>query len=152
MYWQTPQCPPRLHESGIRANFSHPNIIPPGPDALAGLRRDLEEHLELAKSYPGRVELSVGIHALYTTSPEMRAVCRDFAAEHNLIVQTHISETKRENDECLKATGKTPAELFDAEGLLNGRFLGAHGVWLSDSDRRLLVERGAAIAHCPPPT
>ena len=149
MYWQTPQCLRAFYESGIRANFSHPNIIPAGPEALAGLRRDLEEHLELAKSYPGRVELSVGIHALYTTSPEMRAVCRDFAAEHNLIVQTHISETKRENDECLKATGKTPAEVFDSEGLLNGRFLGAHGVWLSDSDRRLLVERGAAIAHCP---
>ena len=149
MYWQTPQCLRAFYESGIRANFSHPNIIPPGPEALAGLRRDLEEHLELAKSYPGRVELSVGIHALYTTSPEMRAVCRDFAAEHNLIVQTHVSETRRENDECLKATGKTPVEVFDSEGLLNGRFLGAHGVWLSDSDRRLLVERGAAIAHCP---
>ncbi|NCD23418.1 MAG: amidohydrolase [Spartobacteria bacterium] len=149
MYWQTPQCLRAFYESGIRANFSHPNIIPAGPEALAGLRRDLEVHLELAKSYPGRVELSVGIHALYTTSPEMRAVCRDFAAEHNLIVQTHISETQRENDECLKATGKTPAEVFDSEGLLNGRFLGAHGVWLSDSDRRLLVERGAAIAHCP---
>ena len=149
MYWQTPQCLRAFYESGLRANFSHPNIIPPGPEALAGLRRDLEEHLALAKSYPARIELSVGIHALYTTSPEMRAVCRDFAAEHNLIVQTHISETRRETDECLQTTGKTPAEVFDAEGLLNGRFLGAHGVWLSDSDRRLLVERGAAIAHCP---
>ena len=149
MYWQTPQCLRAFYESGLRANFSHPNIIPPGQPALDGLLRDLEEHLALAKSYPARIELAVGIHALYTTTPEMRAICRDFAAEHNLIVQTHVSETRRENDECLKTTGKTPVEVFDSEGLLNGRFLGAHGVWLSDSDRRLLVERGAAIAHCP---
>lgn len=149
MYWQTPQCLRAFYESGLRANFSHPNIIPPGPTALDGLRRDLEEHLALAQSYPARIELSVGIHALYTTAPEMRAICRDFAAEHNLLVQTHLSETRRETDECRQATGKTPAEVFDAEGLLNSRFLGAHGVWLSDSDRRLLVERGAAIAHCP---
>ena len=149
MYWHTPQCLRAFYESGIRANFSHPNIIPPGPDALNGLRRDLEEHLALAQSYPARIELSVGIHALYSTSPEMRAVCRDFAAEHNLIVQTHISETQRETDECLQSSGKTPAEVFDAEGLLNERFIGAHGVWLSDSDRELIVRRKAAIAHCP---
>ena len=149
MYWQTPQCFRAFYESGIRANFSHPNIIPPDPPALNGLRRDLEEHLALAQSYPARIALSVGIHALYTTSPEMRAVCRDFADEHDLIVQTHVSETKRETDECIQSTGKTPVEVFDAEGLLNERFVGAHGVWLTDSDRRLLVKRGAAIAHCP---
>ena len=149
MYWQTPQCLRAFYESGLRVNFSHPNIIPPGPEALAGLRRDLEEHLALAKSYPARVELSVGIHALYTTTPEMRAVCREFADAHDLVVQTHIAETKRETDECLAATGKTPAEVFDAEGLLTPRFLGAHGVWLTDADRALLVRRGAAIAHCP---
>jgi 5-methylthioadenosine/S-adenosylhomocysteine deaminase len=149
MYWQTPQCLRALYESGIRASFCHPNIIPPGPEALDALRRDLEEHLELARSYPSRIELAVGIHALYTTAPEMRAICRDFAADNDLIVHTHISETKRETDECLQATGKTPAELFDAEGLLNDRFIGAHGVWLSDSDRQLMVERKAAIAHCP---
>ena len=149
MYWQTPQCLRAFYESGIRVNFSHPNILPPGPEALASLQRDLETHLELAKSYPARVELSVGIHALYTTAPEMRAICRDFAAEHDLIVQTHLAETKRETDECRQATGKTPAEVFDAEGLLNSRFVGAHGVWLTDADRRLLVARGAALAHCP---
>ncbi len=149
MYWNTPQCLRAFYESGIRVNFSHPNIIPPGPEALASLRRDLDEHLALARSYPSRVQLSVGIHALYTTSPEMRAVCRDFANAHDLIVQTHLSETKRETDECLHATGKTPPEVFDAEGLLSDRFVGAHGVWLTDSDRQLLAQRGASLAHCP---
>ncbi len=149
MYWQTPQCMRAFYESGIRTCFCHPNIIPPGQAALDGLRRDLEEHLALAKSYPSRVELSVGIHALYTTSPEMRAICRDFAAENNLAVHTHLSETKRETNECIQSTGKTPAEVFDAEGLLNDRFIGAHGVWLTDSDRQLLAKRGASIAHCP---
>jgi 5-methylthioadenosine/S-adenosylhomocysteine deaminase len=149
MYWHTPQCLRAFHESGIRAHFCHPNIIPPGKDALDGLRRDLDEHLALARSYPERIELSVGIHALYTTSSDMRAICRRFADEHDLLVHTHISETRRETDECIEATGKTPAEVFDSEGLLNDRFIGAHGIWLSDSDRELMVRRGAAIAHCP---
>lgn len=149
MYWQTPQCLRAFYESGIRTCFCHPNILPPGQEALDTLQRDLEEHLALARSYPDRVELAVGIHALYTTAPEMRAVCRTFADEHDLLVHAHISETKRETGECVQATGKTPAELFEAEGLLNNRFIGAHGIWLSDSDRELLIERGAAIAHCP---
>lgn len=149
MYWQTPQCMRAIYESGIRTCFCHPNIIPPGPDALATLRRDLNEHLELAASYPSRVELAVGIHALYTTTPDMRAICREFAEANGLIVHAHLAETKRETDECVQSTGKTPVELFDAEGLLNDRFIGAHGVWLSDSDRQLLLDRNAALAHCP---
>lgn len=149
MYWQTAQCLRAFYESGIRTCFCHPNIIPPGSEALKALRQDLETHLELASSYPDRVELAVGIHALYTTSPEMRAVCRDFADAHQLILHTHISETQRETDECIESTGKTPAELFDAEGLLNERFIGAHGIWLTDSDRALLHNRQTALAHCP---
>jgi len=149
MYWQSPQCMRAFYESGIRTTFCHPNIIPPGPEALATLRQDLEQQLELTSSYPGRVEMAVGIHALYTTTPEMRTVCREFAQANDLIVHTHISETQRETDECIDSTGKTPAELFDAEGLLNERFIGAHGVWLTDSDRELLLERNAALVHCP---
>ena len=79
----------------------------------------------------------------------MRAVCRDFADTHDLLVQAHLSETRQEHEECRQATGKTPAEVFAAEGLLHDRFVGAHGVWLTDSDRALLAAHGAAIAHCP---
>lgn len=149
MYWHTSHCLRAFYESGIRVNFSPPDILSDASKALRDLQRDLETHLELAQSYPHRVELSVGIHALYTTTPESRAVCRDFADRHQLLIQTHLSETQRETDECLAATGKTPTEIFDSEGLLHERFLGAHGIWLSNSDRRLMVERGAAIAHCP---
>jgi len=149
MYWQTPQCMRAFYESGIRTTFCHPNIIPPGPEALDTLRKDLEQQMELTSSYPGRVDMAVGIHALYTTTPEMRAVCREFAQANDLIVHAHISETKRETDECVQSTGKTPTELFDAEGLLNDRFIGAHGVWLTDSDRQLLKQRNAALVHCP---
>ncbi len=149
MYWQSSECMRAIYESGIRTSFCHPNIIPPGPEALKTLREDLEQHLKLAASYPARVEMAVGIHALYTTTPEMRAVCREFAETHNLIVHAHLAETQRETDECVQSTGKTPVELFDAEGLLNDRFIGAHGVWLTDSDRQLLLDRNAALAHCP---
>ena len=149
MYWQTPQCLRAIYESGLRGCFCHPNILPPGPESLAALQHDLEEHLALAKSYPARVELAIGIHALYTTQPAMRAICRDFAAEHDLLVHAHVSETRRETDECIQATGKTPVELLASEGLLNNRFIGAHGVWLTDRDRQLLRDHQAAIVHCP---
>ena len=149
MYWQTPQCLRAFYESGLRVNFSHPNIIPPGQEALDNLHDDLAEHLALAKSYPNRVDFSVGIHALYTTTPAMRAICRDFADTHQLLVQAHLSETRQEHEECIQATGQTPTAVFAAEGLLNDRFVGAHGVWLTESDRALLATHGAAIAHCP---
>ena len=41
------------------------------------------------------------------------------------------------------------AALFDQAGLLRHRAVMAHGTCLTDSELRILAERGTAIAHCP---
>lgn len=41
------------------------------------------------------------------------------------------------------------ATLFDAAGLLRGRAVMAHATCLTDSELRLLADRGTAVAHCP---
>ena len=39
--------------------------------------------------------------------------------------------------------------LLAAEGVLEGRVLAAHAVWLNDTDLSLLAEHDVAVAHCP---
>ena len=43
----------------------------------------------------------------------------------------------------------TPTRLLESLGVLNGRTLGAHGVWLDDRDLEILQRRGTGLAHCP---
>ena len=39
--------------------------------------------------------------------------------------------------------------LLASEGVLDGRVLAAHAVWLDDEDMSLLAEHDVAVAHCP---
>ncbi len=61
----------------------------------------------------------------------------------------HLSETRKENDDLLAQRGMTPTALLEKLGVLNGRTLAAHGVWLSDADIAMLKSHGASVAHCP---
>ncbi len=73
------------------------------------------------------------------------------AARRGAFVQTHLSESGAEVA-AVKAAfpgSRSYAEVYDRAGLLGERTLLAHGVWLSDSERRLIVKRGAALVHCP---
>jgi 5-methylthioadenosine/S-adenosylhomocysteine deaminase len=39
--------------------------------------------------------------------------------------------------------------VLDSLGVLNGRTIVAHGVWLDDADVAILKARGTGVAHCP---
>ncbi|MDH5520384.1 MAG: amidohydrolase family protein, partial [Acidimicrobiia bacterium] len=45
--------------------------------------------------------------------------------------------------------GRPAAALLADAGAFVGRTVVAHGVWLDAEDRRILVEAGVAVAHCP---
>lgn len=96
------------------------------------------------------VSIGFGPHSLYDLSPEQLAEIGQRAQELDALVHIHLEETQHERDEVIaKWTGRTATELLADTGVLEGRVLGAHGVWLSESDQQLLGQAGAAIAHCP---
>jgi 5-methylthioadenosine/S-adenosylhomocysteine deaminase len=45
--------------------------------------------------------------------------------------------------------GATPAAVLDRWGILSGRTIAAHGVWISPSDMQILRKRNTGVAHCP---
>ena len=64
-------------------------------------------------------------------------------------VSVHISETIKENDDCLKNYGKTPVEFLDENGLLSDTTVAAHCVHLTEKDMKILADRGVWVAHNP---
>ena len=69
-------------------------------------------------------------------------------------MQTHVAENKDEVRWVaeLFPEARSYLDVYHRHRLLNERSVLAHGVWLDDTDRVLLRETGAQIAHSPAPT
>ncbi len=64
-------------------------------------------------------------------------------------IQTHCSEGDWQHGHVLDRCGMNDASALDRFGLLAEHTVLAHATHLDDDDRRLLIDRGAGIAHCP---
>lgn len=71
------------------------------------------------------------------------------ARDRGVRIHTHVAEAWGEEAATVAATGHRPVDLLDAWGLLGPDVWLAHGVHLRAEDRRLLADRGTALAVCP---
>ena len=95
------------------------------------------------------VVAAVAPHALYTNSDETLKASRALANKYDAPLVIHLSETKKENDDTLSARHMTPTKVLDSLGVLSGRTVAAHCVWVNDADMAILKSRNVGVAHCP---
>lgn len=94
----------------------------------------------LTYAYAPRFVLSCSPRLLEGVATRLRAGAR---------LHTHASENPDEVIAVRSLTGYDNVEYLARLGLLNGRTTLAHGVHVTDNERRLIAEAGASIAHCP---
>jgi 5-methylthioadenosine/S-adenosylhomocysteine deaminase len=92
---------------------------------------------------------AIAPHAPYTVSEEHLKSARAFSDRTGVPIVTHISETKREVDDSVKAKGASPVAYLDRIGFLNERVIAAHMVWPQGSDLAILKRRGVGVVHNP---
>ncbi len=92
---------------------------------------------------------AIAPHAPYTVSEEHLKAIRAFSDRTGAPIVTHISETKREVDNSLKAKGATPIDYLNRIGFLNNRVIAAHVVWPSEEELNLLKRLGVGVVHNP---
>ena len=92
---------------------------------------------------------AVAPHAIYTNSDETLKAARALANKYNAPLLIHLAETKKELDDSLAARHLTPVKALDALGVLTGRTVAAHCVWVNEADMEILKARGVGVAHCP---
>jgi 5-methylthioadenosine/S-adenosylhomocysteine deaminase len=95
------------------------------------------------------VTAAVAPHAVYTVPDEMLKASRALANKYDAPLLIHVSETKKENDDAVAQRKMTPTKLLESLGVLTGRTVAAHGVWVDDEDLAILKRRGVGVAHCP---
>lgn len=139
-------------ESGARAVITPGVIEALAPGGVLDGRLDEISTFHAAHhgDADGRISVGFGPHSLYDLSPEQVGEIVERAAAVEALVHIHLDETHAERNVVIERWGgRTATEILADVGALDGKLLGAHGVWLSESDRRLLGEAGAGIAHCP---
>lgn len=95
------------------------------------------------------VSYRLGIHAEYTTSVERIKYMASLAEKYKAPCFTHLCETRRETEDCIRRTGKTPAKYLDELGFFNYGGGAFHCVYLSEDDVRLFREKGLWAVTCP---
>src|SRR5688572_546084 len=92
---------------------------------------------------------AIAPHAPYTVSEEHLKAVRAFSDRTGAPIVTHISETKRELDDSVKAKGASPVAYLERIGFLNDRVIAAHMVWPQGTDIAILKRRGVGVVHNP---
>jgi 5-methylthioadenosine/S-adenosylhomocysteine deaminase len=137
-------------EAGMRGVLGETIIGFPVPDAKtpADALKFTERYLTRFRNDP-LVVAAVAPHALYTNSDATLQAARALANKYHAPLLIHLSETKKENDDEQTKRRRSPTQTLDALGVLTGRTVAAHCVWMSDADLRILKTRGVGVAHCP---
>ena len=147
MYWMTPAIARAAEEMGIRAYLSY-NFLDNFDHSKAERQyRECEEVYALSRQWPSRLQLSIAVHADYTTSEATMLRAGMFARDHDLVFTAHLSETLSETQEDLVKLNLTPTQHFNRLGLLGPRTVLAHGLWLNDHDVELLGRSGTTVVH-----
>ncbi len=152
MYFFCDEITKAAIETGMKANISR-SLVSFDEHATAEQDSRFADAKELYKNYHnaanGRIKIDMSLHAEYTNK---RATCRyvsDFAAEHRIPIQLHLSETKSEHEECIARNGVTPTRFFEECGVFRVPVSAAHCVHVSDEDIELLSKYGVTAVHNP---
>ena len=123
-----------------------------------GLRDDVVQAeadcRELIARWHGRERLAYAVTVRFapTSTPTQLAMAGRLCAEDpTLYMQTHVAENRDEVRWVreLFPEARSYLDVYARAGLLHGRSVLAHGIWLDDTDRAVLRAAGAQIAHSP---
>ncbi|MCR4816811.1 MAG: amidohydrolase [Bacteroidales bacterium] len=139
-------------ERGLEANIAL--SVTDGDFENGNLKSFIERYETLSHSIePGRnITVSIAPHAIYTVSGKHLQYLADFAQEHDTLFHIHLSETQKEREDCEKLYGVPPVIYLDQLGILDktgSRFIGAHALWLDNTEIKILGEHRANVVHCP---
>jgi 5-methylthioadenosine/S-adenosylhomocysteine deaminase len=138
-------------ELGLRATLVPYAADAPGYDYFETMETS-EALLDSVRSspYDGRVRAWLGLEHLLYCTPAAFARAAALAAEYDVGIHTHSSETVWEVEESIRRFGHRPIHEIARRGVLDsGRAVIAHCVWLDDGEIDLLAATGTRVAHCP---
>lgn len=150
MYYYEEDVAKATAEAGMRGVLGQTVLKFPSPDA-----KSWEDSLAMARDFIQRwhghplVVPSVSPHAPYTCTGEILRATAQLAAEFDVPLHTHISETSFEVENMRNENGMPVVPYVKKQGLLEAKVLAAHCVHIDEGEMRTLLHAGAGVAHNP---
>ncbi len=88
-------------------------------------------------------------HSVYDLTPDQCGLIARHARDAGALYHIHLDETEAERQLIIDRYGASATRVLADAGVFEAKVLAAHAVWLDETDRRLLADAGAAVAHCP---
>lgn len=146
-YWFMPMAYKAAIELGIRPSLSYVVLDRSDPEESERQKVQCQQMYEWAAKWGNEALFMISIHAIYSVREEMIVWAADFARSHGLKIHVHVSETRKEVEDCLAQHGISPVEYLDKLGILGPDVIAAHTLWLSDKDVEILGRRGVTCVH-----
>lgn len=146
-YWFMPMAYKAAIELGIRPSLSYVILDRNDPEESERQKVQCQQMYEWAAKWGNEALFMISIHAIYSVREEMIVWAADFARSYGLKIHVHVSETRKEVEDCLAQHGISPVEYLDKLGILGPDVIAAHTLWLSDKDVEILGRRGVTCVH-----
>jgi 5-methylthioadenosine/S-adenosylhomocysteine deaminase len=136
--------------AGMRAVCGQTVLKFPSPDAAS-----FEDSLALARDFITRwkdhplIVPAPAPHAPYTCTAEILQACAALAAEFDVPLHIHISETPLEVENSRKEHGMPVVPWVKKQNLFDAKVLAAHCVHIDEGEMRTLLHARAGVAHNP---
>ncbi|MEJ5223094.1 MAG: amidohydrolase family protein, partial [Anaerolineales bacterium] len=150
MYYFEEDVAKAAADAGLRALCAQTVLKFPSPDAAA-----YEDSLAMARDFISRwkghplIVPSVAPHAPYTCTGEILRATAQLAAEFDVPLHTHLSETALEVENMRRETGMPVIPYVKKQGLFEAKVLAAHCVHVDEGEMRTMLHAGAGVAHNP---
>jgi len=137
-------------DAGMRALCAQTVLRFPTPDATS-----YEDSLAVARDFIERwrghrlIVPAPAPHAPYTCTPEILRECAELAAEFDVPLHIHLSETALEVEASRRDHGMPVVPWVKKQGLFDAKVLAAHCVHVDDGEIRALKNFNAGVAHNP---
>lgn len=147
MYYFEDQTIKALEKSKMRAQISRGLTL--DDENLSKIKENINLYKKFENSQDGRINIALGPHAVYTTDKKYLKEISRVSKEYKMPIHIHLSETKVENEECIKRFGQSPTEVFEECGIFENKTIAAHGVHLTEKDLDILSKYDVSVVHNP---
>lgn len=142
-------CGEAIRKAGLRGIISR-GLVGSGPDDEGAIWR-IKETMDAREKFLDNelIEVCMGPHAPYSCEEKLQRYIADLAMEYNMKVHIHLSESRKEVEDCKAKYGVTPIALAERAGLFSNRTIAAHCVHLEDADLDILSKNKVTVATNP---
>lgn len=147
MYFFQSQVAEASQKAGVRALLAQGVVDFPMP-GCSGAQEAIALTKKLVDTWDSSelINFSIGLHSIYALSPELLSEGTEMAGKLGIPIQVHVSESRKEVEECLSRYKMTPAALLKKTGVLREGTICAHGVHLTDEDMCLIADVGSGVS------